>query len=154
MDLIDLLPVSESVPVNGKSIAVTGLSAKTIFGLFKRFPELANVMSGDVQQMDAAKLMETGGDIVSAIIAAGLGHGGETSVEATINQMAVDTQVDLLSAVIKVTMPSGVGPFMEKLSRLGVIQQTAAPRAKSKPPVFPPGANVRRVKASQNSLNA
>lgn len=131
--LVDLAPAIETVSVRGKQVPVYGVSAKGIAYLLARFPELRALMAG--REVAAEQLMAMGGDAVAAIIAAGCGYPGDPEAEKVFGLLPADTQADLLSPVLRLTMPQGVGPFVEKLGALGGIlgaaPSTAAPATKS-----------------------
>ena len=65
------------------------------------------------------EIMAVGGDLVAAIIAAGTGDPGDPVAEEAAGRLGIDEQADLLSAILRVTLPKGVGPFVEKLLALG-----------------------------------
>jgi hypothetical protein len=124
--LIDIAPVVEIVDVQGASVAVHGVSAKGIAHLLGRFPALRMLMTG--QQVETEQLMTMGGDAVAAIIAAGCGYPGDEAAEAVAGKLSLDAQADLLAAILRLTLPRGIGPFVEKLTALGGILD-AAPSA-------------------------
>jgi hypothetical protein len=117
--LIDIAPKLEIVEVQGSPVAVPGISAKGVAHLLGRFPELRKLMTG--QEVEADALMAMSGDAVAAIIAAGCGYPGDEQAEAVAGKLAVDAQADLLAAVVRLTLPAGLGPFVEKLTALGGI---------------------------------
>lgn len=131
--LIDVVPAVEQVDVGGNKVAVHGVSAKGIAYLLGRFPELRAMMAG--REVAVEDLMAMGGDAVAAIIAAGCGYPGDEKAEAIAGAMSVDSQADLLGPILRLTMPKGVGPFVEKLTALsdalGADQSTPAPAMKS-----------------------
>lgn len=110
---------AETVSVRGKAIAVPGVSAKGIAYLLTRFPDLRALMAG--RKIEEAALLAMGGDAVAAIIAAGTGAPGDDKAEAIAGTLPLDAQADLIAAILKVTMPQGVGPFVEKLTGLGLL---------------------------------
>ena len=124
--LIDIAPSIDSVDVQGSSVAVHGISAKGVAHLLGRFPELRKLMSG--QEVEAEQLMAMGGDAVAAIIAAGCGYPGDEKAEAIAGTLAIDAQANLLAAIVRLTLPGGLGPFVDKLTALGGILD-AAPSA-------------------------
>jgi hypothetical protein len=124
--LIDIAPRTETVDVQGVEVAVHGISAKGLAYLLGRFPELRQLMTG--QAVDIEQLMSVGGDAVAAIIAAGCGYPGDEKAEAVAATLALDAQADLLAAIVRLTLPAGLGPFVEKLTALGGILD-AAPSA-------------------------
>src|SRR4051794_11188922 len=117
--LIDIAPATEMVEAQGKSIVVQGVSAKGLAHLLARFPELRRLMTG--QEVEADQLLSMSGDAVAAIIAAGCGYPGNESAEVISGNLSLDIQADLLAAVLRLTLPKGIGPFVEKLTALGSI---------------------------------
>lgn len=117
--LIDIAPALETVEIRGARIEVCGVSAKGIALLLGRFPDLRAMMAG--RTVEPERLMETGGDAVAAIIAAGCGYPGDPEQESAAGRLPLDAQADLLAAILRLTLPNGVGPFVEKLSALGLI---------------------------------
>jgi hypothetical protein len=76
------------------------------------------------------------------MIAAGCGYPGDEAQEEVASKLAIDDQAELLSVIFKLTMPKGVGPFVEKLSGMGLLlsgpsaveASTEAPATKSRKP--------------------
>jgi enoyl-CoA hydratase/carnithine racemase len=137
--LIDIAPSVEAITVQGTSVAVHGISAKGVAHLLARFPELRMLMTG--QQVQAEQLMAMGGDAVAAIIAAGCGYPADERAEAVAERLSIDAQADLLGAILRLTLPAGLGPFVEKLTALGGILDAApsvtAPVSNSPKPSTP-----------------
>ena len=117
--LVDIAPASETVEVRGERVEVVGVSAAGIAGLLARFPELRRAVSGGEIELD--RIIALGGEIVGAIIAAGCGAPGDEQAEAVATRLPLEAQADLLEAILRATMPKGVGPFVEKLRRMGVL---------------------------------
>jgi hypothetical protein len=134
--LLDIAPSVETVDVQGASVAVHGVSAKGLAHLLGRFPELRKLMTG--QEVETEHLMAIGGDAVAAIIAAGCGYPGDDAAEAIACKLSLDTQADLLAAILRLTLPRGIGPFVEKLTALGGVlddvPSATAPASKSPKP--------------------
>ena len=115
--LIDIAPASETVTIRGQAVDVCGVSASGVAQLLARFPDLRRLFSGrDVAVED---LIGMGGEIVAAVIAAGTGAAGDPEAERAADRLSVDEQADLLIAIARVTLPGGVGPFVEKLTGAG-----------------------------------
>lgn len=137
--LLDIAPVTERVSVRGQEIEVTGVSAKGVAHLLSRFPELRALVTGRGASPEA--LMEIGGDIVAAIIAAGTGYPADERAEKIASELSIGEQADLIASIFKLTMPQGFGPFVEKLTGLGNLLSgegaTAMPAAKSPKPSKP-----------------
>ena len=121
--LIDIAPKVETVDVQGTSIAVHGISAKGVAHLLGQFPELRMLMTG--QNVETAQLMAMGGAAVAAIISAGCGYPGDEKAEEVAGRLSIDAQADLLAAILRLTLPVGLGPFVEKLTALGGILDAA-----------------------------
>lgn len=117
--LIDIAPATETIEAQGKPVTVHGVSAKGLAHLLARFPELRKLMTG--QDVQANQLLTTGGDAVAAIIAAGCGYRGDNAAEAIAGDLSLDIQADLLAAILRLTLPRGIGPFVEKLTGLASI---------------------------------
>jgi hypothetical protein len=114
--LIDLAPSVEMVSVQEKAVTVHGISAKGLAYLLGKFPDLRKLMTG--QEVDAQQLMAAGGDAVAGIIAAGCGQPGDDKAEAIAGTLPIDTQADFLAAILRLTLPKGIGPFVGKLTAL------------------------------------
>jgi len=115
--LLDIAPLTETVLVRGIDVPVTGVSAKGIAHIMARFPEIREMMVG--REVTIERLMEIGGDAVGAIIAAGTGHPGEPDHERMAASLLLEEQADLLAAILRITLPNGAGPLVEKLTGMG-----------------------------------
>ena len=80
------------------------------------------------------------GDAVAAIIAAGCGYPADDKAESVAARLSLDAQADLLAVILRLTLPKGVGPFVEKLTALGGTlhaddaQSGTEPASKSRKP--------------------
>lgn len=132
--LVDIAPVTSKVSVRGHDIEVVGVSAKGIALLLARFPQLRALMTG--REVALEDILRLGGDVVASILAAGTGKPGDEEVEAASHNLTLEEQADLLIEIIRLTMPNGIGPFVEKLSKLGLNPSgggaTATPDMKSR----------------------
>jgi hypothetical protein len=117
--LVDIAPVTSTVSVRGQDVTVTGVSARGIATLLARFPELRALMTGREVALD--ELLKLGGDVVAAIIAAGTGAPGDAQAEAAADNLTLEEQADLIAAIVEITMPRGLGPLVDRLSRLGLL---------------------------------
>ena len=43
-----------------------------------------------------------------------------TQAEAAAGRLGLDDQAELLAAIMTLTMPQGIGPFVDKLARMGL----------------------------------
>ena len=116
--LLDIAPLTQTVTVRDHPIEVTGVSAKGVAQLLLRFPELRALISGRDVGLD--QLLALGGDIIAAVIAAGCGQAGDAQAEAAAGRLGLDDQAELLAAIMTLTMPQGIGPFVDKLARMGL----------------------------------
>ena len=117
--LVDIAPITSSVVIRGQDITITGVSARGIAFLLARFPELRALMTGREVGLDA--LLRLGGDVIAAIIAAGTGAPGDVDAEKAADNLTLEEQADLLASIAELTMPRGLGPLVERLSRLGLL---------------------------------
>lgn len=156
--LPDLAP-TETVMVRGKPVPVVGVPVKDIAALLIRFPEFGALFGMANKTLDTARLLGMGDAVVAAIIAAGLGRLGDQEEEAIASGLVLEEQFDLIEAVMRLTMPKGAGPFVTRvMAFMGTLElppnATGSKPAAGPPPlVFPPGADVTRVKRSTQQLN-
>jgi hypothetical protein len=111
--LLDIAPQRTSVEVLGHTLEVGGVTVRGIADLLRRFPELLTLFGGGASP--AGAIVAAAPDLVAAVIACGLGHMGDAQQEAAAAQLPAEAQAELLGAILRLTMPSGVGPFVEKL---------------------------------------
>ena len=136
--LVDIAPAVECAEVQGTPVSVHGISAKGLAGLLGRYPELRMLMTG--KEVGTDQLLAMGGDAVAAIIAAGCGYPGDDKAESVAAKLSLDAQADLLAVILRLTLPKGVGPFVEKLTALGGllhaddVQSDTVPASKSRKP--------------------
>src|SRR5487761_448403 len=100
LSLLDIGPQSEMVPVGEEKLNVYGVSAKGIFSLLTRFPQLRTWFAGQAgQKLDIGQLVAELPDGIAAIIAAGCGLPGNPAAEEAAAAMAVESQLDILEAI-------------------------------------------------------
>ena len=110
--LVDIAPAVETVPVGDLEVAVYGVSVHGIADLLRRFPELRKLFMGKLDK--AEHLIDLGPDIVVAIIAAGTGAPGDKPAEDVARRLGIEAQIAFLDAILRLTMPGGLGPFVER----------------------------------------
>ena len=119
--LPDIAPGAETVvlgpPGAEHEIEVTGVSAAGIAVLLRRFPELRRLMTG--QGVDVDRLIDMGPEVMAAIIAAGVGAPGDEAQEVRAHRLPISAQADLLAAILRVTLPGGMRPFVAKMQAIG-----------------------------------
>lgn len=113
--LLDIAPAAEIVSVRGKEIPVNGLSLTDIRDLMAAFPNAAGLFSGGV---NAGSLMAAAPDFVAAAICLAIGMKGTAEEREAVKKMAAGDQVKLLNAVITLSAPDGVGPFVDLIASL------------------------------------
>ena len=113
--LTEIAPLKASVKVQGTDVSVYGVSALGVAILFKRFPDLAGLLNG--KPIEPASLFDYGAEAVAAIIAAGCGTPGDADAEAVASRLSISDQLALLVEIIELTLPGGLGPFVENLVR-------------------------------------
>lgn len=125
-DLLSIAPLTETVEVRGAEVQVCGVAAKSIVGLLTRFPELRKMWG--TGKWDIDHLLSMSDEILAALIAAGV-----TNIdEANAAHLALDEKAELMSAIIRVTMPRGPVPFMATLTGMlgSVGGAKASPKAR------------------------
>lgn len=140
LSLLDIGPLSEDVPVaEGRALKVYGVSAKGVFALFKRFPNVGQWFKGG--KIDGQGLIAEVPEAIAAIIAAGCGEPGNPQAEEAAEKMSVEVQLDVIEAIARLTFKSGFGPFVQRIVALskqaeslnyGRVSATTSPAA-SKP---------------------
>lgn len=120
--LLDIAPAAKRVMIptsEGEApVDVRGLSISDIRDLLARFPEVVGMLgSGKLKVADVLKM---GPDIVAAIMAAACGSPGSEQAEAFCKEMGAGIQAEILTHVIKLTMPRGPGPFVDLLKAAGL----------------------------------
>lgn len=122
--LIDIAPATEQVA----GVTVYGVSLGGVARLLGRFPELRKIMSG--VETAPADLLAMAPAAIAAIIAEGVGTPDEDG-ERLASRLSIDLQVEFLAAVMRLTMPKGVGPFVETMLGLGLALGGGAPSTKA-----------------------
>lgn len=112
--LVDVAIVTETVHIQGEDFQVHGLSFGAIAKLITRFPEFAKVAQGG--SFDFASLAVLGPEFVAAFLAAGLDPNWVPELEKVVAHLPIDDQMQIFVAILKVSMPRGVGPFVETIA--------------------------------------
>ena len=114
--LLDIAPLTTTVKLGKEKIEVVGISAKGVACILQDFPQFAGMLSGGT--LKGEELLAAAPDMVAAIIAAGTGTPGNDQAIERASMLPVEYQLDLLEAIIKISMPSGPAPFMRRLTGL------------------------------------
>lgn len=113
LSLADIGPATEDVTIGDKTVAFRGVSTEDILILFSRFPELKTIVGGG--GFKAEDLIKLAPRAVSAVIAAAHNELGDEAAEQSATSYGVETQLDILEAVGRLTFKSGFGPFVNRL---------------------------------------
>ena len=156
--LIDFGPPEFYCKIRGKDLPVYGLSALSVFGLVRQYPELQAILEQKLQNLTAERVGAIGPQVAFKIMAMGLlkrsdfnnAQAWEAAIEdgmRKIGDLGIGEQTELLDTVIFATMPQGRDPFIATLNRIkarfSVSPGTMAPSMNS--PASSDGANLNGV---------
>lgn len=113
--LLSIAPLREIV----HGVEVVGVGLEGIAHLFNVFPELRMLISG--KEVEAKDLVALAPQAIDEIIAAGIGMAGDPEQVAAAKGLSLEMKVDFLEAILRLTMPKGVGPFAERVSKLAGV---------------------------------
>lgn len=118
VSLLDIANAPRTVNVRGVDVPVFGISAVGLALLMQRFPEIRALFAGREINLDANAIFEIVPRAVHAIIAAGCGCAGNGDAEKVAAGLALYDQMELLTTILDMTMPSGLSPLVASLERL------------------------------------
>lgn len=133
LNLADLAPMSEDVPMGDSFITVYGISARDGLAIFQRYPRLAAMMT---EGFDIRTFMTLAPDAISAIIAAATGHAGNEAAEENAGKLGIEAQWNILEAIGRLTFTRGFAPFATRIMAL-VDGLPSAPSTKAPPTNLP-----------------
>ena len=141
-DFLSINPAPETVTINGKKVAVYGISMLGFGMLMPRFPNLVNDLNERMKKdgMSLTAIIEVAGPAIGPILAAGLGCPGNEEVEKRCEQYSLSIQTDLLDKIVEKTLPQGFGPFVETWATL-MARFTAPPTRKLRFKILPKESN-------------
>jgi len=116
VSLVDIVPQTRTVALSIGEVELRGLGLRHIADLLVRFPELRKLWAGGAPALDVDTLIEAAPDAVGAIIA--IAASQPEAAETIGDALSLDDAAECLIAIRELTMPGGVDPFVEKLSRL------------------------------------
>jgi len=119
MDLLDIAPATSVEPVklaNGQRLVVRGLHANAIAAIVSRFPEMVLLLGGGDNLVP--KLVAQFGVAIGPIIAAGCDHLGDEKAEQVAAALLIEDQIKLLTAILGLTFPNGVGVFVDQVTAM------------------------------------
>ncbi len=119
LGLLDVLPQSEVVEVNGKKLEVYGISARGVGELLTRFPDLVKLFDAAVEGDVKTDILKTVAPAaIAPIIAAACGNIGDANAEAIAEHLSIETQVQILDAARRLTFKEGLGPFVRRFESM------------------------------------
>lgn len=123
--LLDLANAGRKVKVGDNEIEVFGVSVEAVVALLVRFPAIMKRLVGTTEEaeIDGATMLALAPTAVAAFIAACCGQAGDKEAEKAAARLSIEAQLNIIEAGMKLTFPSGVGPFVAKLKGLGVLAQ-------------------------------
>lgn len=122
--LLDIAPSARQITIREKTITVKGISAQGVVYLLNRFPIVRQIMTGHkIEDLSVETFMVIAPDAVNAAIACGFGFVGtdleeQEKAEEIAASFSIDEQVHALTEIMEVTLPRGVGPFVEMIRAL------------------------------------
>jgi hypothetical protein len=116
VSLVDIVPQTRPVTLSIGTVELRGLGLRHIADLLVRFPELRKLWTNGAPALDVDTLIEAAPDAVGAIIA--IAASQPEAAETIGDALSLDDAAECLIAIRELTMPGGVDPFVERLSRL------------------------------------
>lgn len=143
---MDLIARREKVAINGNGeyLEVRGVSAQDVATLLEKFPALQKVFLGRGISIDDLRALAH--DCIGSIIAAGFGKLGDEETENAANALPLEFQTDCIEAIGRATLPSGFGPFANRVTAaFGGLHSAPAgrPPATNSPKGSPPSTDLR-----------
>lgn len=123
--LNDIVPVTREV----QGVTIRGVSARNLANLFEQFPQLGELSMG---RNIGAQLVTLAKDALGTIIAAGTGEMGSKEAVGVADNLPLETQLDLIEAIIQLTFPKGPSSFVARLQ--SAQASVVGPLAPSKAP--------------------
>jgi len=120
VSLVDIGTLKDVVPLRGKDVEITGVSAKTIVQLLSNSDELRRVLAEKSLEVDMLRnLVEQAPLAVAQFIAAGTGKPDDAAtIDFAYRELVAGETYDLLKGIAKLTFPRGVKSFIEELTAL------------------------------------
>lgn len=115
VSLVDIVPQTRAVRVNGGEIELRGLGLRQIAGLLVRFPELRKLLVAGAPEIDLDALIADAPDAVGTIIAEAAGQ--PEAADNIADALPLEEIADCLFAIGELTMPNGPAPFFDRLNR-------------------------------------
>lgn len=142
--LADLVVRTETVEIQGETLEVHPLNFDTIGKLLQRFPEFGKLAAGG--KLDAASLFSLGPEFIGAFLASGLQRNWSPQVEEIVRELSIDEQIQIFAAILKISMPRGIGPFVKTVEAAATVLGLTNPAASDPAPTDgkPKSGSTRR----------
>ena len=119
--LVDIAPVRQPVTIQSAQgpveIQCGGLSLEAIAHVLHASSDLRSLLSEGVMPTPVVLLTRMP-DVAHMVMAAGVGKLHDTDEEAAAGRLVIEDQVELLTAIFRLTFPGGMAPFFEKIGRI------------------------------------
>jgi hypothetical protein len=122
--LLDIAPSGRQITIRDKTLTIKGISAQGVVYLLNRFPLVRQIMTGhQIEGLSVETFMVLAPDAVNAAIACGFGYVGtnleeQEKAEEIAASFSIDEQVHALTEIMEVTLPRGIGPFVDMINGL------------------------------------
>lgn len=121
---LDIAPLAETVTVRGKDFEVRGLALEDLANTIYRFPQLRGLLPAAVRPgaeepaLDVKSILGLGPEICAALIACATGKAGDPAEEAAIAKLGIAELFAFIEAILRLSFPGGLTPFVERLTAL------------------------------------
>lgn len=114
--LRDIAPLREKLKIRGQDLDISGVNLASFGYLLERFPQIGAAFGkGEISPLSISSL---GSDVVAAVIAAGTGAMGDAETEQAAKHLTLDEELEVLAAILKVSLRRGGGPFVETVLQI------------------------------------
>lgn len=117
VSLTDIGTLERHVIVQGESVPVFPISARSLVVLLDRFPILRGILAERKVSITIEDFLKLAPEVVGSIIACGIGKPGDKDEEQAAANLGIGDQGDLLIGIFDATFPRGFGPFVEFMER-------------------------------------
>jgi hypothetical protein len=128
----DIAPIEEIVTLRGLDFPVHALGIDDLGKLLHRFPELRTLLPTAAApgtappEVDAVSIIGLGRQIVAALIACATDKAGDKEEEEALAGLAVGEQFLFIEAIIRLSVPGGLTPLMQRVAGLMSGERPAA----------------------------
>lgn len=119
----DIARTNETV----QGIKVAGLSLQSIVQLLMDFPALKTALQGG--GITGPEIINMAPGAVGMIVCHACGMPNDGEQAEAFAGLNLETQLEFVEAVVRQTMPSGFGPFVARLEKLGIFEAVSGTQA-------------------------